>query len=61
MTGPLDGLRVVDCSLGFAGPRATGLLADYGADVIWVEPPGGDLFRVRAPGRPACSTGGSAA
>ncbi len=49
MTGPLDGLRVVDCSLGFAGPRATGLLADYGADVIWVEPPGGDLFRVRAP------------
>ena len=49
MTGPLDGLRVVDCSLGFAGPRATGLLADYGADVIWVEPPGGDLFRKRAP------------
>jgi len=45
MTGPLAGLRVVDCSTGTAGPRATGLLADYGADVIWVEPPGGDRFR----------------
>jgi len=47
--GPLDGLRVLDCSLGFAGPRATGLLADYGADVVWVEPPGGDPFRRRSP------------
>jgi crotonobetainyl-CoA:carnitine CoA-transferase CaiB-like acyl-CoA transferase len=28
-----------------AGPRATGLLADYGADVLWVEPPGGDPWR----------------
>ena len=45
MTGLLTGLRVVDCSTGTAGPRATGLLADYGADVIWVEPPGGDRFR----------------
>ncbi|HKE76584.1 MAG TPA: CoA transferase, partial [Acidimicrobiales bacterium] len=43
--GPLDGLRVVDCSWGTAGPRATGLLADYGADVLWVEPPGGDRLR----------------
>lgn len=43
--GPLAGLRVVDCSAGLAGPRATGLLADYGAEVIWVEPPGGDRFR----------------
>ncbi|MET0986556.1 MAG: CoA transferase [Steroidobacteraceae bacterium] len=46
---PLSGLRVVDCSSGTAGPRASGLLADYGADVIWVEPPGGDLERRRAP------------
>ena len=44
MTRPLTGLRVVDCSTGTAGPRATGMLADYGADVIWVEPPGGDRF-----------------
>jgi len=43
--GPLAGVRVIDCSTGTAGPRATGILADYGADVIWVEPPGGDRFR----------------
>jgi crotonobetainyl-CoA:carnitine CoA-transferase CaiB-like acyl-CoA transferase len=36
---------VVDCSRGLAGPRATGLLADYGAEVWWVEPPGGDPYR----------------
>src|SRR5437899_7075513 len=45
MPGPLNGIRVVDCSRGTAGPRATGILADYGADVIWVEPPGGDPWR----------------
>lgn len=45
MAGPLDGFRVVDCSRGLAGPRATGVLADYGAEVWWVEPPGGDPFR----------------
>jgi len=45
MSKPLAGLRVLDCSLGGAGPQATGLLADYGADVIWVEPPGGDPMR----------------
>jgi crotonobetainyl-CoA:carnitine CoA-transferase CaiB-like acyl-CoA transferase len=41
----LDGLRVVDCSRGTAGPRATQILADYGAEVLWVEPPGGDPYR----------------
>ena len=45
--GPLDGLRVVDCSTRPAGLRAAGYLADYGADVVWVEPPGGDLHRAR--------------
>jgi len=49
MTGPIDGLRVVDCSRGMAGPRATGILADYGADVVWVEPPGGDRCREEVP------------
>jgi crotonobetainyl-CoA:carnitine CoA-transferase CaiB-like acyl-CoA transferase len=47
MPGPLEGLRVVDCSRGTAGTRATGILADYGADVVWIEPPGGDPYRDR--------------
>jgi crotonobetainyl-CoA:carnitine CoA-transferase CaiB-like acyl-CoA transferase len=45
MAGPLEGLRVIDATSGMAGPKAAGILADYGADVIWVEPPGGDPFR----------------
>ena len=49
MSAPLEGLRVVDCSTGTAGPQAAGLLADYGADVVWVEPPGGDLTRRISP------------
>jgi crotonobetainyl-CoA:carnitine CoA-transferase CaiB-like acyl-CoA transferase len=50
MSGPLRDLRVLDCSLGTAGPQATGLLADYGADVVWIEPPGGDPLRRLQPG-----------
>ena len=49
MPGPLEGLTIVDCSGGTAGPRATGILADYGADVIWVEPPNGDPGRRERP------------
>jgi crotonobetainyl-CoA:carnitine CoA-transferase CaiB-like acyl-CoA transferase len=41
----LDGLRVVDFSTGIAGPYATKLLADAGADVVKVEPDGGDPTR----------------
>jgi len=47
MTGPLAGIRIVDCSAILSGPLATMILADQGADVIKVEPPGiGDLLRL---------------
>ena len=42
---PLDGVRVIDTSTGPAGGVATMVLADFGADVIKVEPPSGDRFR----------------
>jgi crotonobetainyl-CoA:carnitine CoA-transferase CaiB-like acyl-CoA transferase len=42
---PLDGLRVLDLSQRIAGAYATKLLADAGADVLKLEPPGGDPLR----------------
>ncbi len=40
--GPYAGVRVLDFTQGVAGPMACGLLAQFGADVAKVEPPGGD-------------------
>ncbi len=42
---PLEGLRVVDLSTEIAGPYASKLLLDAGAEVVKVEPPGGDPLR----------------
>jgi crotonobetainyl-CoA:carnitine CoA-transferase CaiB-like acyl-CoA transferase len=49
------GLKVIDCASFIAGPAAATILADYGADVVKIEPPGeGDMYRAlsQLPGQP---------
>jgi crotonobetainyl-CoA:carnitine CoA-transferase CaiB-like acyl-CoA transferase len=46
MSGPMQGVKIVDLSIALAGPWAVTMLADQGASVIKVEPPGlGDIGR----------------
>lgn len=47
---PLDGIKVVDLSAALTGPFCTQLLADFGAEVLKIEPPGkGDMLRAFGP------------
>jgi crotonobetainyl-CoA:carnitine CoA-transferase CaiB-like acyl-CoA transferase len=45
MAAPLDGVRVIEVANWLAAPSAAALMADLGADIIKIEPPGGDAFR----------------
>jgi crotonobetainyl-CoA:carnitine CoA-transferase CaiB-like acyl-CoA transferase len=44
-TGPLRGVKVVELGVWVAGPAAGGILSDWGADVVKIEPPSGDPAR----------------
>lgn len=46
MAGPVEGVKVVELGVWVAGPAAGGILADWGADVIKIEPPTGDPARM---------------
>src|SRR5437868_2050690 len=57
MPGPLHGFRIVDLTSNVAGPLATMILGDQGADVIKVEAPDGDSTRAGANRRGGLSAG----
>jgi len=43
--GPVEGIKVVELGAWVAAPAAGGILADWGADVVKIEPPAGDPGR----------------
>ncbi len=53
MPGPLDGVRILDCTTVVLGPWAAQQLGDLGADIIKIEPPTGDTTRQLGPRRNA--------
>ena len=64
MAGPVEGIKVVELGVWVAGPAAGGILADWGADVIKIEPPAGDpgrmfgrMLGLRSRGQPALRIG----
>ena len=45
MSGPMEGIKVVEMGVWVAGPSCAAILCDWGADVVKIEPPTGDPFR----------------
>src|SRR6476469_1245654 len=45
MPGPMEGIKVVELGMWVAGPAASAVLGDWGAEVVKIEPPDGDPFR----------------
>ncbi|MDX2378812.1 MAG: CoA transferase, partial [Acidimicrobiia bacterium] len=54
-TGPLSGFRILDLTANMTGPYATMILAEQGAEVVKIEPPGGEVIRSVGTGRPGLS------